>query len=110
MTEYIQVLTTVPSRDEADRIARTLVDRRLAACVQVLGPIESTYRWRGAVEKSQEWQCAAKSRRELYDRIERAIREVHSYEVPEIIALPIAAAGADYLKWLDEEVTWKTED
>jgi len=110
MTGHIQVLTTAASRDEAVRIARTLVEQRLAACVQVVGPIESTYRWQGAVETSQEWLCAAKSRRELYDRIEQAIREVHSYQVPEILALPITAASADYLKWLDEEVTWKTQD
>lgn len=110
MTGHIQVLTTASSRDEADRIARTLIEKRVAACVQVVGPIESTYRWQGAVETSQEWLCAAKSRRELYDRVEQAIREVHSYQVPEIIALPIVAASADYLKWLDEEVTWKTQD
>jgi len=109
MTGHIQVLTTVSSRDEANRIAQALVEKRLAACVQVMGPIQSTYHWQGAVETSQEWLCVAKSRRELYDRIEQAIREVHSYQVPEILALPIAAAGADYLKWLDEEVEWKTQ-
>ena len=68
MPDYIQVVTTTEHREDADRIARTLVEERLAACVQVVGPISSTYRWRGAIETAQEWQCWAKSRRDLYDR------------------------------------------
>jgi periplasmic divalent cation tolerance protein len=104
MTEHIQVVTTTSSRDEAERIARVLVDERLAACVQVLGPISSTYRWQGAIETSQEWVCLAKSRRELYDQIEKAIRGAHSYQVPEILAVPVLAGSADYLIWLNQEV------
>ncbi len=104
MSEYIQVLTTVESREDAERIARTLVEERLAACVQVLGPISSTYRWQGAIRASQEWLCLAKSRRGLYDAIEKAIRRVHPYQVPEILAVPIVAGSAAYLAWLDEEV------
>ena len=104
MADYIQVITTVQRREDAERIARELVERKLAACVQVAGPIASTYRWRGKIETAQEWQCAAKSRRELFGEIERAIRALHPYEVPEILALPVLDGGADYLAWLDCEV------
>jgi len=76
----------------------------MAACVQVLGPISSTYRWQGALETSQEWLCLAKSRRGLYDAIEKAIRRIHPYQVPEILAVPVVAGSAAYLAWLDEEV------
>ena len=104
MTDYIQVTTTCERKEDAEKIARTLVDQRLAACVQVLGPITSTYRWQGAIETSEEWQCTAKSRRDLYDQIDSAIRGIHPYEVPEILAVPIVAGGRGYLAWLDKEV------
>ena len=104
MSEYIQVVTTVERREDVERIARELVQRRLAACVQVVGPIASTYRWRDKIETAQEWQCWAKSRGNLYDEIERSIRELHPYELPEILAVPVLAGGADYLAWLDAEV------
>jgi periplasmic divalent cation tolerance protein len=104
MSEYIQVSTTTASREDADRIARTLVEERLAACVQVLGPITSTYRWQGAIETGQEWLCLAKSRGELYDAIEKAIRRINPYQVPEILAVPVVAGSSDYLAWLDPEV------
>jgi len=109
MTNYVQIVTTVEHRKDAERIARALVEKRLAACVQITGPITSTYRWRGNIETAQEWQCWAKSRRDLYADVERAIRRIHPYEVPEILLLPILAAGDDYLAWLDEEVK-KTVD
>jgi periplasmic divalent cation tolerance protein len=104
MPDFIQVVTTIERREDADRIARLLVEERLAACVQVVGPISSTYRWRGAIETAQEWQCWAKSRRDLYDQIEQAIRGVHPYEVPEILAIPVLSGSASYLAWLDAEV------
>ncbi len=103
MADYIQVVTTTERREDAERIGRALVEERLAACVQVAGPITSTYRWQGKIETAQEWQCWAKSRRDLYDRIERAIRRLHPYEVPEVLAMPIVAGSADYLAWLDAE-------
>jgi periplasmic divalent cation tolerance protein len=81
-----------------------LVEARLAACVQVAGPITSTYRWQGKIETAQEWQCWAKSRREFYDEIQQAIRRLHPYEVPEILALPVLAGSVDYLAWLEGEV------
>ncbi len=104
MTDYIQVLTTIDDEAKAVQIARTLVEDRLAACVQVLGPMTSTYRWKGQVETSREWLCVAKTRQDLYARVEAAIRRVHSYEVPEILALPVVAGSRDYLAWLEGEV------
>ncbi len=104
MAEYVQVLTTAGSEGEAERIASLLVEGRLAACVQVVGPIASRYRWQGVVEETEEWQCLAKTRADLYPRVESAIREAHSYEEPEIVATPIVAGSDGYLKWIDTEV------
>jgi periplasmic divalent cation tolerance protein len=103
MTEYIQVVTTTERREDAERIARMLVEERLAACVQVSGPITSIYRWRGQIETAQEWRCLAKTRQGLYEAVERAIRRIHPYEVPEIVALPIVAGSAGYLAWVEGE-------
>ena len=104
MPEFIQVLTTVEREEEAAALASELVERRLAACVQIVGPIASTYRWKGEVQRAQEWQCWIKTRRDLYDEVESAIRRLHSYELPEIIALPIIAGSTDYLEWVGENV------
>ncbi len=103
MTDYIQVVTTTQRKQDAEAIARALVQERLAACVQIVGPITSTYRWQGQIETSEEWQCWAKSRRALYDEIEQAILRLHAYEVPEILAVPVLAGSRSYLAWLDEE-------
>ncbi len=108
MPDHIQVMTTTARRDEAERIAVTLVEARLAACVQVLGPIASTYRWKGAIESSQEWLCLIKTRQDLYEKVEASIRGVHPYEVPEVLALPVVAGSAPYLAWLDGEVSPET--
>lgn len=104
MAEYLQVMTTVATREDADKIAASLVEQRLAACVQVLGPITSTYRWQGVVQTSQEWLCLAKSRRDLYPQLEEAIRRVHPYQVPEILAIPVIVGSTSYLAWLDASV------
>jgi periplasmic divalent cation tolerance protein len=104
MSDFIQVVTTVASPEEASQIAGALVELRLAACVQISGPITSTYRWQGAIEVSQEWRCTAKSRRDLFEPIVAAIRSRHSYQVPEIVALPIVAGSEDYLGWLVAEL------
>jgi periplasmic divalent cation tolerance protein len=106
MSQCVQVLTTAVSEEEAGRIASLLVERRLAACVQVFGPITSRYRWQGAVEEEQEWQCLAKTTRAAYGAVETAIREAHSYDEPEIIATPIVAGSAGYLTWIGESVDW----
>ena len=103
MTDAIQVVTTAGSQDEAQRIAEALVGDRLAACVQVSGPIRSTFHWKGQTETEEEWHCVAKTRAGLFESVEQAIRQAHSYDVPEILAVPIVAAGNDYLAWLKAE-------
>jgi periplasmic divalent cation tolerance protein len=102
--DYIQVLTTTASRDDAQRIATALVELRLAACVQVIGPIASTYWWQGQVERAEEWLCLIKSKRALYDELEQAIRARHPYETPEIMAVPVVAGSRPYLHWLSQEL------
>lgn len=102
MTDCVQVLTTAGSEEEAGRIASVLVEKGLAACVQVVGPIVSRYRWQGEIEEAREWQCLAKTTRAAYEAVEAAIREVHSYDEPEIIATPILAGSAGYLAWVEE--------
>ncbi len=104
MPPYVQVVTTTGSRQQADEIAAALVARRLAACVQVAGPITSSYHWKGQIETSSEWQCVAKTREDLYPQVEQAIHLIHDYEVPEILAVPIVAASASYTAWLESEL------
>ena len=104
MTDYVQVITTTARRDEAERIAQALIEGRLAACVQIVGPITSVYRWQGKVETSEEWQCLIKTKREILERLERALRQMHPYEVPEILALPVLWGSDDYLGWVDAQV------
>ena len=89
MKSYIQVFTTTETKEEAEKIAQYLVEQKLAACVQITGPIASTYRWKGKVENAQEWLCVIKTREDLYDKVEKSIKKLHSYETPEIIAVPI---------------------
>lgn len=102
MADFIQVFTTVPRREDAERLAKQLVEKRLAGCVQILGPLASTYWWKGRVETSEEWLCLLKSSKALFRKLETAVKQVHPYETPEIIALPIAAGNQDYLAWLSE--------
>ena len=104
MNEAIQVCTTVAEQADAERIAASLVAKRLAACAQVTGPIESTYRWKDSIESSQEWVCTAKTLRVAYEAVEQAIRQIHSYDEPEIIALPIVHGSAGYLQWIADSV------
>jgi periplasmic divalent cation tolerance protein len=107
--DTIQVTTTTSDRADAERIAASLVAKRLAACVQVSGPIESHYRWKGQIEISQEWLCTIKTVRSLFPEVEDAIRELHSYEQPEIIAVPIVMGCETYLEWIAESVESSSE-
>jgi periplasmic divalent cation tolerance protein len=104
MRDYLQVMTTTASQEDAERIAGALVEGHLAACIQIVGPIRSIYRWQGNVETSQEWLCLIKSRQDRYAEIEATIHRLHPYEVPEILAMPITAGSANYLAWLDAQV------
>lgn len=104
MEQYIQVSTTTEKREDAERIAQTLVQKRLAACVQVIGPISSTYWWKGTIEKPEEWLCLIKSKKSLYGLLEKTIIETHPYETPEITAVPIILGSKEYLRWLNDEL------
>lgn len=104
MTECVQVLTTAGSEREAERIAAVLVEQRLAACVQISGPVLSLYRWQGEIEREREWQCLAKTTRARFEAVAAAIAASHSYEEPEIVATPIVAGSPGYLAWIEENV------
>nr|WP_297085524.1 divalent-cation tolerance protein CutA [Thermoleptolyngbya sp. C42_A2020_037] len=101
---YGLVLTTAASRTEAEAIARALVAERLAACVSLF-PVHSVYTWQNTLEQQDEWQLVIKTDLTLFPDLETKIRELHSYDVPEILALPIAAGSADYLNWLGASVS-----
>ena len=104
MTDKIVVLTTCGSADEARRIARELIAQRLAACVNLLPPVRSVYHWKGAIEEAEETLMIIKSTRRLFEPLQAAIAGLHSYEVPEIIALPIVEGAASYLAWMGAEL------
>jgi periplasmic divalent cation tolerance protein len=99
--EAVVVLATAGSEEEAARIARALVTERLAACVNVVGPIRSIYSWQDAVEDAREWLLVAKARKSDVAALDARIRSLHSYDLPEVLALPVAAGSATYLAWLD---------
>lgn len=103
--DCVQVTVTAASREEADRIAEDAVERRLAACAQVQGPIASVYRWEGRLEHAAEWYCHLKTTRARAAALEARVRELHGYRNPEIIALPIVAGSAEYLRWIASETT-----
>ena len=104
MTEHRLVLTTAGSHEEAQRIARTLVERRLAACINIVPQIESIYRWQGKVEEAQEWLLLIKTTAAKFESVRDAIKKLHSYEVPECICLNIEDGSAEYLKWITDSV------
>lgn len=100
MHPYLQVTTALGSRPEAEQVARQMVEEHLAACAQVTGPVSSTYRWQGRIESAEEWYCHLKTTAEAWPLLDRRLRELHPYEVPEIIALPLEAGNAEYLEWI----------
>jgi len=97
-------LQLLKKKEDAQSIAKSLVEKRLAGCVQIVGPIISTYWWKGRLDTNKEWLCIIKSKKALYGKIEKAIKDLHRYETPEIIALPIISGSKGYLKWLDDEL------
>lgn len=101
MTNKIVVLSTCADEKEAEKIARALLDERLAACINVVSGVRSLYRWKGAVEGASECLLLIKSSRELFPALSAAIRKAHSYEVPEVLALPVVEGADNYLSWLD---------
>ena len=108
MVDFILVYVTAGSAGEGENLAQTLVGEKLAACVSRIPAIQSTYRWQGQIEQSEEELLIIKTRKELFPAIERRVRELHSYSVPEIIAVPLLAGSAGYLGWLGEQVATGT--
>jgi periplasmic divalent cation tolerance protein len=104
VTDKIVVLTMCESEEEAARLARYLVDHRLAACVNIIPGARSIYRWKDRVEDSAEFVLVIKSRRDVFNKVREAIGQLHSYEIPEVIALPVVDGSDAYLRWLDREV------
>ena len=104
MTDKIVVLSSCDSEDQARKLARHVVELRLAACVNVLPGAHSVYRWKGQVEQAEEWILVIKTRRDLFDGLREALLKMHTYEVPEVIALPVVDGADAYLAWLDREL------
>ncbi|HEX7288385.1 MAG TPA: divalent-cation tolerance protein CutA [Candidatus Angelobacter sp.] len=98
------VLTTAGSQDEARKLAQALVERRLAACVNIVPRIESVYRWQGKVETAEEWLLIIKTQAEMFEHVHDAIKELHSYELPECVMLEVSGGSEQYLKWITENV------
>jgi len=99
---FIQVITTTGTKEQAEAIARRLVEDKLAACVQIAGGIESVYSWQGKIERSREYLCLIKTHADLFTRVAEVIKTLHSYEVPEIIAVPIINGDREYMTWLTD--------
>jgi periplasmic divalent cation tolerance protein len=104
VTEYVVALSTVGRAEDAERIGRELVERRLAACVNVVPGLTSIYRWKGAIESESECLLVIKTRRERIDDLKTALVSLHPYEVPELVVLPIEGGHAPYLAWIGESV------
>lgn len=104
LPQCVQVQTTAADRNEAERIADVLLSRRLAACVQLIGPIQSRYWWHGEREEAEEWLCLAKTTEHRVRELIQAIGQVHSYETPEVIVVPIVDGSHAYLQWVADEV------
>lgn len=104
MSEPVVVLMTASSQEEADRVATALVTEMLAAGVNMVPGVTSVYRWEGHVRRADEWLLIAKSRRDVLDALIKRVQALHSYDVPAIVALPLAGGSQDYLRWIDREV------
>lgn len=109
MTDKIVVFSTCGSAEEAERLARRLIESRFAACVNVIAPVRSFYRWKGAIENAEEWLLAIKTSRAHFEALRTVLEGAHSYEVPEVLALPVIAGSPNYLAWLEGELAPDSE-
>lgn len=103
MSDFLVVMTTFERREDAERVAKVVLREGLCACIQIVGPIKSFFRWKGKEEEAEEWLCFMKTRAELYGSLEELLLREHPYETPEVVALPIVRGSKDYLSWLMEE-------
>lgn len=104
MTQFLLVQTTLESQEDAARLAEVMTEKRLSACCQIEGPITSVYWWKGKLEQEQEWKCSFKTSKTLFPKLAEAIKEIHPYETPEIIAVSIEDGSQEYLSWLQKEL------
>ena len=104
MTDKILVLTMVGSKDEARKIGRALVERRLAACVNLVPQVRSIYRWKGQIEEAEEWLLILKTTRAAFERVREAILELHSYDVPECVSVAVDDGSEEYLSWIGQSM------
>ena len=104
MTDKIIVFSTCASEQEAEKLARRLVEARVAACVTILPGARSIYRWQGAIESAGEWLLVIKSSRELFAQLRAALERLHSYEVPEVLAVQVVEGAPNYLNWLEDQL------
>lgn len=107
MSSFLLVQTSIDSEEGAQKIADTVVSKRLGACCWIYGPISSTYWWKNKIEQNREWVCQIKTRDEVYDDLEQAIKEIHPYEEPEIVAIPISVGSQSFLHWIASETSEK---
>ena len=99
--DYVIVLVTCASKQEAEKIVQSLLAAKLIACGNIIGPVASFFRWSGKAEKAEEWLALMKSRRDLFEKLAEAVKALHGYEVPEILALPVVEGAKEYLDWLE---------
>jgi periplasmic divalent cation tolerance protein len=104
VSEHVVALSTVASAEDAERVARELVERRLAACVNIVPRVVSVYRWKGEVQRDDEWLLVIKTRVAAFEKLREALVALHPYEVPELVALPVAAGHLPYLRWIDDSI------
>ena len=104
MTDKIVVFNTCGSLDEAERLSRRLVNEKLAACVTVISPVRSFYRWKGEVTDSSEWLLMIKTARHMFEPLRAVLESAHSYELPEVIAIPLIEGSPNYLAWIEQGV------
>ena len=102
MNEFLVVLTTAGTKEEAERIGKTLVEEGLAACINVIFPLTSIFSWEGRIEQAEEALLLMKTKRTLYEKLETRLKQLHSYQTPEVIALPVVFGSPEYLKWVSE--------
>ena len=103
--DYTLIMVTASSREEAEKIVTTLLERKLIACANILSPVSSRFWWRGEIDSAEEYMIFMKTKRELFDQVADNVKQLHSYEVPEIIALPIVEGAKPYLEWINSNLT-----
>jgi periplasmic divalent cation tolerance protein len=101
---YIIAITTTPSKNEAEKIAKTLLEERLIACANIIGPVQSLFWWQGKIDEAQEHLILMKTRKDLFSKLSEKVKALHSYQVPEIIAMPIVEGFKPYLEWLESSL------